>query len=309
MEHSAAAIDPAGVNRLNPARPNEGYTSGVSWAAVIGGAFVAAALSVALLALGTGLGLSSISPWANSGASASTMGVATIIWLVVMHVIAFAMGGYLAGRLRTKWVDVHTDEVFFRDTAHGFLVWAVGLVILASFLASAASSILGGAVQAGVAGVAIGGGAAAAAIASNAGPGGSKIAGKENGDVNAYFVDMLLRPDSPSATDNDAALRTEAGRIFVKGLGQPQFPAADQAYLAKQIAARTGLSQPDAEKRVADIIAQAKKVESDAREAADKARKAAAHASLWVFLSLLIGAFCASYAATIGGKQRDHVTV
>ena len=148
MEHSAT---PTTADRYsgfpdNFAR-NEAHASGVSWAAVIAGAFVAAALSLILLALGTGMGLSSVSPWSNTGASASTIGRAAIVWLIIIQIIASAMGGYLAGRLRTKWATIHTDEVYFRDTAHGFLVWAVGLVITASFLASAATSMIGGAAQ------------------------------------------------------------------------------------------------------------------------------------------------------------------
>ena len=106
---------------------NEAYSSGVSWAAVIGGAFVAASLSLILISLGTGLGFSAVSPWANTGVSASTIGMGAIAWLIINQIVASAMGGYLAGRLRTKWVNVHTDEVYFRDSAHGFLVWAVGL--------------------------------------------------------------------------------------------------------------------------------------------------------------------------------------
>src|SRR3981081_3176855 len=128
---------------------NEAHSSGVSWAAVIAGAFVAAALSLALLALGTGIGFSAVSPWANAGASASAIGWTAIGWLVLMQLIASSVGGYLAGRLRTKWVNVHTHEVYFRDTAHGFLVWAVGLVITAGFLTSAATSMIGGAARAG----------------------------------------------------------------------------------------------------------------------------------------------------------------
>src|SRR3954465_3366493 len=92
-----------------------------SWARGLGGGFVGAALSVTLLALGMGLGFSAVSPWSNAGASATTIGIAAIVWMIVMHAISAAIGGYLAGRLRTKWVDVHSDEVFFRDTAHGFL--------------------------------------------------------------------------------------------------------------------------------------------------------------------------------------------
>src|ERR1700687_2837066 len=126
---------------------NEAYSSGVSWAAVIAGAFVAAALSLILLALGTGMGLSTVSPWSNMGASASTIGRAAIVWLLIIQIIASAMGGYLAGRLRIKWATIHTDEVYFRDTAHGFLVWAVSLVITASFLASAATSMVGSAAR------------------------------------------------------------------------------------------------------------------------------------------------------------------
>ena len=126
---------------------NEAYSAGVSWPAVIGGAFVSASLALILLSLGTGLGFSSISPWSNMSVAASTIGKAAIAWLIITQIIASAMGGYLAGRLRTKWVNVHTDEVYFRDTAHGFLVWALGLVVTAAFLASAATSLAGGAAQ------------------------------------------------------------------------------------------------------------------------------------------------------------------
>src|SRR6202167_5714050 len=149
---------------------NEAHSSGVSWAAVIAGAFVAAALSLILLALGTGMGLSSVSPWSNTGASASTIGKAGIVWLIIIQIIASAMGGYLAGRLRTKWATIHTDEVYFRDTAHGFLVWAVGLVVTASFLASAATAMIGGAAQ----------GATAASVSNGQ-------EGARGNDPNAYF--------------------------------------------------------------------------------------------------------------------------
>jgi hypothetical protein len=296
---------------------NEAHSSAVSWAAVIGGAFVSAALSVILLALGAALGLSAVSPWSNTGATASAMSSATIIWLMVMEIIACGMGGYLAGRLRTRWVNVHTDEVFFRDTAHGFLVWAVGLVISASFLASAATSMVGGAAQAGVAGVALGG-SAAAGVAANAATSGTATAGpgvRGGTDPNAYFVDTLFRTDSPAAVDNsnggapvsDAGIKAEVGRIMATDLTQADFPAADQAYIAKRVAARTGLSQADADKRVADVIGQAEQAQAKARQAADDARLAATHGLLWIFVSLLMGAFCASFAATIGGRQRDQL--
>ncbi len=299
MEHypSSSAYPPA--SSIHDSGKNEAYSSGVSWSAVIGGAFVAAALSLVLLALGTGLGLSSVSPWSNAGASASTIGAASIVWLILIQIIASAMGGYLAGRLRTKWVHVHTDEVFFRDTAHGFLVWAVSVVVTAAFLTSAAASLAGGAAQLGTTALSTAGGAALA-NANNQNVG-------QNLNPSDYLVDTLFRSDRPSPAGNEESMRAEVGRIIAKALRQEEVSAADRTYLAQLVSARTGLSQPDAERRVSEVLDQAKNTAVQAREAADKARKAAAHVSLWTFLALLIGAFSATYAATIGGRQRDRV--
>jgi hypothetical protein len=263
---------------------NESYSSGVSWAAVIGGAFVSASLALILLSLGTGLGFSSVSPWSNLGAGASTVGKAAIAWLILTQIMASAMGGYLAGRLRTKWTNIHTDEVYFRDTAHGFLVWAVSLVITASLLATAAASLAGGMAQRGGTGT----------------TGGSAETGMFN--ANAYFVDALLRSNNPASEQNDASVRGEVGRIFAHALPSDSLPAADKTYLGRMVSARTGLSQADAEERVSDTL-------EEARQAVDRTRKALGHLSLWLFVALLSGAFCASYAGTIGGRQRDHVRV
>ncbi len=271
MEHELIA----GNLRSGLFGENEANSSGVSWAAVIGGAFVTAALSVSLLALGAGLGLSSISPWSNIGLSASTAGTAAIIWLLVMQIISSAMGGYLAGRLRTKWAAIHSHEVYFRDTVHGFLVWAVALVITASFLAGAAVSMVGGTAQ--------------------------PAAGRSF-DPETYFIDMLFRSDRFFSEQNDASVAAEAGCIFANALRQKEIPAADMDYLAQLVIAKTDLQQADAEKRVSDVFIAA-------RESVEAARKAAAHLLLWLFIALLTGAFCASYAATIGGRQRDNVSL
>jgi hypothetical protein len=118
--------------------------SAVSWASIAAGAVVAAALSLALFALGAGLGLSSISPWADSGVSASTFKNATGIYLVLVAVMSSAIGGYLAARLRTKWAGVNTNEVFFRDTAHGLVTWAFATVLSASALGAAATHVVVG---------------------------------------------------------------------------------------------------------------------------------------------------------------------
>lgn len=283
---------------LRGAPASEAASSGVSWSAVVGGAFVAAALALVLLALGAGLGLSSVSPWSNSGASAKTIGIGAIVWLMLTQVLASGMGGYLAGRLRTKWVDVHTDEVYFRDTAHGFLVWAVGVVITAALLTSAAASLVSGTAQLGASALSSAAGGGAAAMSQASAPG---------ANPGAYFTDLLFRSERPRAEADDASVHAEVGRIIAAGLAKGEFNPGDRAYLGTLVAARTGLAQPEAEKRVNDVLTQIKAAETAAREAAETARKAAAYTSLWIFLSLLIGAFCASYAATIGGRQRDHI--
>jgi len=139
--------------------------SAVSWGAILAGAAGAAALALILLILGMGLGLSSVSPWSSQGASATTIGVATILWLTFTQLAASGMGGYLAGRLRTKWAAVPMDEVYFRDTAHGFLAWAVATLVTAALLTSAITSIVSGGAQAGAS---VAGGAAAAGAAATA---------------------------------------------------------------------------------------------------------------------------------------------
>jgi hypothetical protein len=302
------------VSSTNGVVSNEANASGVSWPAVIAGAVVAAALSLALLSLGTGLGLASVSPWSGEGASAASVGTVGIGWLILMQVIAASMGGYLAGRLRTKWTGLHTDEVFFRDTAHGFLVWATGLVMTATLLASAASSLIGGVAKAGSSAV-VAAGAAATATAGNAmAKSGNPDVGGAIGGVSSYVVDSLFRADRTAAAgtgvgavatndQNDANVRNEVMRIISNGV--TDMPAADKTYLAQLIAAKTGVSAADAEKRVSELQTQIKAKEIAAREAADTARKGAMKLSLWLFVGLLLGAFAASLAATLGGRQRD----
>ena len=233
------------------------HSSGVSWGAVIGGAFVAASVALIMLALGAGFGLSTVSPWSNASASSAAIGTAAICWLIVIQVISCALGGYLAGRLRTKWVAVHTDEVFFRDTANGFLVWAVGLVITVIFLVSAAATMVGEAAQGRDEGI--------AAAKTAAGP-------------DSYFVDSLFRSDTVTSA-SDASIKAEAARIFMHSLRQPDANPADIAYLSKLVTAKAGLSQPDAEHRVSQVL-------SDARQTEDAAWKTAARLLLWIFLAL-----------------------
>src|SRR3979411_1768546 len=119
--------------------------AGVSWPSIVAGAVAACALTLVLLAFGTGLGLTVVSPWTGSGVSGTTFKIGTGLYLVVIAMMASSIGGYLAGRLRTRWIGVHGDEVYFRDTAHGFIAWAFASVLGAVLLASPASSLIGGA--------------------------------------------------------------------------------------------------------------------------------------------------------------------
>jgi hypothetical protein len=268
----------------------------VSWGAVIAGGIAAAALSLFLLALGVGLGLSSISPWSDQGLSAGTFSVGAGVYIVCVAMLASAVGGYLAGRLRASWAGVHNDEIYFRDTAHGLLAWAFATLLGATVLGAAATHILAGSAA---------GLAPAAATAAS------------QGQPTDIYVDTLFRTEptaassaeqtpgqlgagaSPTSANRGAVPREEVGRLFTPVLRKGgDISASDRAYLAKVVAARTGLSQAEAEKRVNDVIVQAKK-------AADDARKAMAKLMLWLAGSMLAGAFASILGATEGGLLRD----
>jgi hypothetical protein len=275
----------------------EGPMSAVAWPAILGGAVAALAATLILMSLGTGLGLTTVSPWPNFNPSLTTFGAVAAIWLVIVQWLSSALGGYLTGRLRTKWVGMHTDEVFFRDTAHGFLAWAVATVVVVIFVASAASL--------GVSGAAKAGGAVISGAAKGAGEGGSQVAASGS-DPTEYFVDLLFRSDKPNAATQGEGARSEAIRILVTGARNGDLPQSDHTYLAQLVASRTNLSQPEAEKRVDGVIAQMKDAEAKARQMADTARKTAASISILTALSMVIGAFIASATAALGGRLRDE---
>lgn len=280
-------------------------SSAVSWSAVLGGAVVSASISLMLLAAGAGLGFTSVSPWSNAGVAATTFGIAALIWLALVHLVAAGAGGYLAGRLRTRRVGLHTDEVAFRDTAHGFMAWAVSAIVTAVLLASTASMVIGGTARLGA--------TAASGVASSISGMASQVAGRvdlPNLDPSAYLTDSLFRSERPASADVGPA-RAEVGRIVAMSIRNGDMASADKSYVASVIAAQTGISQPDAEKRINDAIAKTKEVaakaEQTARETADVARKGAASFALATFIAMLIGAMASSYGATIGGRARDKV--
>ena len=307
-----------GVEAPPVLRQTVSHERALSWGAVLAGAAGAAALSLILLILGTGLGLSSVSPWTAAGVSAATFGVSTIVWITFTQLAASGLGGYLAGRLRHRFADAATDEIYFRDTAHGFLAWAVATLATAALLSSAIGSILGagahvGAVATGTAatGLAATGAAAAGMGSSNAGSSNAGMTSSSGAteQPGPYFVDALFRSTNAPAADAAPLPTAEVMRIFAHDVRNGALPAADQQYVAQLVAQRTGMSPADAQTRVntvyTNLQTQLNNAETTARQAADKARKASAYAALWLFVSLLAGAFVASLAATFGGRQRE----
>lgn len=296
------------------------HASAVSWGAILAGAAAAAALSLILLVLGTGLGLSVVSPWSQRGINAESFGASTILWLTLTQLFASALGGYLAGRLRTRWLAVDPDEVYFRDTAHGFLAWVVASLATAALLTSVVGTIVTTGIQAGGA---VAGAAGATASASVVAAGSDLAKPDADSTRTDYFMDSLFRGTPATAAAAPAAAGASAGpqpsgisqqmtevtRIFMNTIRTGPLPPEDTAYAAQLVAQRTGLTQQDAEKRVVDVYtrmqARFTAAQTAARETADKARKASAYAALWIFISLLGGAFVASWTAIYGGRQRD----
>jgi hypothetical protein len=262
-------------------------SSAASWRAIIAGAFVAAAASLILFALGSGIGFAAISPWPNRGVSLTGFAITTAIWLIVTQWISAGLGGYIAGRLRTRWIGTHVHEVFFRDTAHGLVTWAVASVLVAALAAGSLFSGAGTGVR-----------AVSEAASSSA--------------VSAYDIDKLLRVPAgaaaPAAGSAAAAgdLRAEVGHIIANAVATGSIADADRTYLIDQVAARTGISAADAQSRVDSFIATFTQAQAKLKADADAARKAAAQASIYLALSMLIGAFIASVAAALGGRLRDE---
>ena len=268
--------------------------SAASWPSIIAGAFVAAAATVILLALGSGIGFASISPWPDRGASVTTFAVTTAIWLIVTQWVSAALGGYIAGRLRTRWMGTHPHEVFFRDTAHGLITWAVATILV---VAVGASSFMS---AAGTAGHVAGAGAAAIVAGSGS------AAPNANGPISPYEIDRLFRTSNFGGAALLADARTETAHIAANAFANGSISAADRAYLIEQVSARTGAPQADAQARVDNFVAAVTEAQAKLKTEADSARKAAAEASIYLALSLLIGAFIASVAAALGGRIRDE---
>jgi hypothetical protein len=299
-DYALAAKDPALSVRQHEAV--------VSWGAVFAGGVGAAAFALILLTLGTGLGLTSISPWSSGLSNAKAFGFAAVVWVCVTSILTSGLGGYLAGRLRSRWLAVDVDEIHFRDTAHGFLSWAVATIFTAAILASTVSGI----VRAG-----------AQSAATTAEAGGSVTMERGNAQAAAntwplgYFVDSLFRMPAgaslatpAAAPGSNEAARAETARILLNSAATgDQLSPEDTAYLSQLVAQHTGLTPDAAQARVATtytrLLQKITALDAAAKDAAEKARKVAIGAALWLFISLLMGAFSATLMATHGGRVRQ----
>lgn len=258
--------------------------SGLSWGAIIAGAVAAAAASVILLAVGSSIGLASVSPWGQAGASVGALTLGAVIWLILTQWIASGVGGYLAGRLRTRWPGTHENEVFFRDTAHGFLAWAVVTLLTVTLLATTAGNSLRGNGQT------------------------DAIVGRDDkGSVLlAYDVDYLFRNNRSVPSASLAEARLQADRILKTTIITNATSPQDRAYLVQLVIQETAISPAMAQRRVGEVLVREQEARQSLIQATEIARKSAAALSIYTALSMLIGALIASVAAALGGKQREQ---
>jgi hypothetical protein len=280
------------VGRRVDAMPSVETRPSFSWGAAAAGALAAIAISFILIALGAGIGLLSASPY-NAWPSMTTLTAAGAIWIVLAQTWGYACGGYIAGRVRTRAPEATADETNFRDAIHGLVSWSLGVVLVIAMVGLASMFTVGTTAHVGAT---LGAGAASGA--------GSAMQGQASAtDMTGYFADLLLRPEGSQQAGGGQDQRAEVTRIMAYSLAQGRVADADRAYLARMVAQRTGMTQAEAEQRVAQTE---QRLRENAKQAADKAAKAASAFSFWTFMSLLMGAAAATLGAIFGGNQRDE---
>ena len=256
----------------------ETATSFLQWTPVIAGALVASAISLVLIAFGSAIGLSILSSSPTWRDASPALAVLSGLFLLLTAIASFGLGGYVAGRLRERWYQsAHNDVVEFRDGTHGVVAWAIAVVITGLVAAASAAVIASREVQ-----------PATSPIATTSEP------------LIAYELDRLFRTGQRPLEGDLTYTRAEAGRILLTATGRRGIAPEDRTYLVRLVATRTGISQPDAERRVDDAIA-------GATTAVRKARRGAVIVAFATAVSLLVGAATAWYASCVGGRHRDGV--
>jgi hypothetical protein len=294
---SETAIIGRNVEVVQTGGPGMGE-SAFSWSAAFAGALAATAVAFLLISLGAGIGFLASSPY-SSGPSATTLTVGGAIWILLSQTWGYAVGGYLAGRLRARWTLGSSHESNFRDGAHGFVAWALGVLMTASMVALGSAFAIG---LTGHVASTIAGGAAAGSGASQSG------SPTSSADPTGYYSDTLFRSRSTPAQPGQsggatAEDRAEAGRILARSLRDGRLSDEERAYLGRVVAARTGMPPEEANRRVDETD---RRMREEAKAAADKAAKAASYTSFWAFMALLMGAAAAVVGALVGGNQRDE---
>jgi len=273
---------------LPTADAKSGY---VDWPAIFAGAALATATSFILGAFGAALGLSLASPIEGEGLRPTAVLIAVGLWSVWMTVSSFMAGGYVAGRLRRRISDSTEHESDIRDGSHGLIVWAVGVIVGAALLASGTLATARFGAQA----------AASAATAA------ATLADKGDSETYRYLGDLLLRTDGQPRQNGQAA--DEVVRILQTAGGKSDISGDDRTYLVSLVAGAAGLSQQEAAARVDRATARLQALEDEAKQAANKARKASIVAAFVLAASLLVAAAGAWWAAGLGGRHRDEQTV
>ncbi len=278
------------------------FCHAVCWKSILAGAVTAAVVSLILLALGSGIGLAALSPFGGDTETITSFTVKMAIWMIIMQWLSAGIGGYLAGRLRKKHDSVHNDEAFFRDTAHGFLTWAVATLITAALLTGAVGSLVSG------------GAKAATTVTAAAAAGAGKEAMARKDDMKgpgampfAYDIDTMFRTATPNNAAPVGESNMEAARIIGNDIKLESFPDADKQYLTQMVVARTGVTQEEASARVNDMVTKVTAAKQAAMETAEKARKASSAFSIFTAISMLLGAFIAGVAAAVGGNHRNYL--
>jgi hypothetical protein len=273
-----------GDSRSEPAAHLDRSTlpsSYIQWGPTFGGGLVAAAVFFILVTFATAIGLavSSVSPtWRDTSVGLVVLSGA---WLVLTAVGSFALGGYIAGRIRSTW-QTNPDEVHFLDGLHGLVVWSLAVIIGAGLTWASAATI-------------------------NASTSKSSAVNPANSTVNTsdsepsfltFELDRLFWFDNRQQA-TDAQTRAQAGRILERGLGKKELAKDDHDHLVQLVSARTGLPQADADRRVAQVL-------SESRDAAAKARQSVVILAFTLAAALAAGAAAAWGAAVIGGRHRDQ---
>ncbi len=268
---------PAGAN------PSRWEGPAISWSAVFAGAFAALGLTIVLVVLGSAFGFGAMSPFAEDGLSLAAIGVVTVLWLIFTQIFASIAGGYIAGRVRRRWA-IHRDEVFFRDSVHGFLTWAVASAFMFAVAALAAA----------------GGSAAATAVTAAA-----VSSDEETLAPPAVITDRLYRIPGGNPITLDTA-REQAGRLVIRAIADEEaVTAEDRAWLTADVIEWTGMSDSEAEARVQLAFTEIAEAREAARDEVDAARAASATLAIATALAMMIGAFVAAGAAVFGGRERD----